>query len=140
MTAHRKILKNTDEVLNGLDELRVEMEEIGAAFPSLKKCNPQSSKAKMSKTEELMRRLKHQLKFDVVDELVRLYHDPETKNSDRKAILLALMAYQYPALKAVDEGGSSGETISVTIVTPDQHKEIKADRKNAESEYDTALA
>jgi hypothetical protein len=83
-----------------------------------------------SKAVELQRMLKYKLKFDVVEELIDLYQNNKTTNSDKRQILTDLMRYLYPQLKAMEIDTKQGEQIKVNIVFPGA--EIKQD--NTEDE------
>lgn len=72
-----------------------------------------------SRVMELQRQLQYKLKFDVVDELINLYRDPDTKSSDKRQILETLMRYLFPQLKAMEIDGREGEKICVNITFPD---------------------
>ena len=73
---------------------------------------------KTSRAVQLQRMLQYKLKFDVVDELIDLYRDPDTKAGDKRQILSDLMRYLYPQLKAMEIDTREGEKINVNIVFP----------------------
>ena len=78
---------------------------------------------KTSRAVELQRQLQYKLQFNVVDELIDLYRDPETKPADRRQILTDLMRYLYPQLKAIETDTREGEKINVNIVFPESKKD-----------------
>jgi hypothetical protein len=81
-----------------------------------------------SRVLELQRQLQYKLKFDVVDELINLYRDEDTKSSDKRQILETLMRYLFPQLKAMEIDGREGEKICVNITFPDDSKKsVKVD-------------
>ena len=85
---------------------------------------------KTSRAMELQRQLQYKLNFNVVDELISLYNDSSTKNSDRRAILTDLMRYLYPQLKAMEIDQRDGEKINVNITFPKDCKvaDVAADK------------
>lgn len=89
---------------------------------------------KTSRAIELQRQLQYKLKFNVVDELIDLYRDPDTKSSDRRAILTDLMRYLYPQLKAMEIDQREGEKINVNIMFPDDTtKKVDVDKTIADA-------
>jgi len=96
------------------------MAAVNSNLEGLKPLNPTNNlDKKTSRVLELQRLLEYRFKFDVVEELINLYFDKETKNSDKRQILETLMKYQYPQLKAIELDSREGEKISVNIVFPD---------------------
>ena len=79
---------------------------------------------KTSRVIELQRKLQYQLKFDVVEELVALYRDSDTKPADKRAILCELLRYQFPQLKAIEIDQREGEKICVNITFPDDSRKV----------------
>lgn len=56
-----------------------------------------------NRAAELMVKLRKDLKFDPLDELIRMYRtDPDLKVSDRIKICQDLQSYMYPRLKAME--------------------------------------
>jgi len=72
-----------------------------------------------SRVIELQRQLQYKLKFNIVDELIDLYRCGSTKPADRIRILLELLRYQFPQLKAIEVDQREGEKIHVNITFPD---------------------
>jgi len=96
---------------------------------------------KTSRAIELQRQLQYKLKFNVVDELIDLYRDPDTKASDRRAILTDLMRYLYPQLKAMEIDQREGEKINVNIMFPDNTtKNVDVDKAIADFSDDDKKA
>lgn len=96
------------------------MAAINERFDGIKPLVPTNNlDKKTSRVLELQRLLEYRFKFDVVEELINLYSDEETKNSDKRQILETLMKYQYPQLKAIELDSRDGEKICVNIVFPD---------------------
>lgn len=97
-------------------------------YSDMKPLNPSSNLSKKtSRAMELQRTLKYKLKFDILDELIKLYRDGELRDNDRIRILTELMRYQYPQLKAMELDTRDGEKINVNIVFPNDRKEVSVD-------------
>lgn len=88
-------------------------------YDEMKPLSPSSNLSKKtSRAMELSRTLKYKLRFDIIDELIKLYRCGELKDADRIRILTELMRYQYPQLKAMELDTREGERINVNIVFP----------------------
>ena len=110
----------------------MESKPVDSRFDGMKPLQPTDNlDKKTSRVYELQRLLQYRFKFDVVEELLKLYADPDTKNSDRRQILEALMSRLYPQLKAMEIDTRDGEKICVNIVFPEDKKDAKVEVTDA---------
>lgn len=74
-----------------------------------------SGTSKKGRSAELMRKLKYELDFDALEELIKMYRGKGSKPSDKMKIALELMSYQYPKIKAVELTHNAGENVVFNI-------------------------
>lgn len=70
----------------------------------------------LTKTDELIRRLKYGLKYDPLVELVKLAKSQKTTASEKIRIASELLSYYQPKLKPMEMNPNEGEVINVNIM------------------------
>ena len=91
--------------------------------PELKKPTPTAKIPNgqgITKGDELLRRLRLELKYDPVKELVELAKSAKTNSSEKIKIASELLSYYQPKVKAVELNPNAGEVIKVNISFPEE--------------------
>lgn len=76
----------------------------------------------LTKTDELMRKLRYSLNYDPLTELVKLAKSAKTTSSEKIKIASELLSYYQPKLKPMEMNPNDGEVINVNIVYGQKHE------------------
>lgn len=82
-----------------------------------------------ARSADLMRRLKFELDYDPLVELIQLSRKHGTKDEFRKAIHCSLMPYAYPTIKAVDIDLGNQQPIVLNLDLSGSLKGVDAQNK-----------